>query len=271
MYANKEVYTIRGAREKITDIISKTKFGSIDRKDAIPYLTGQTNKVPIATWGFDDNWVQWGNPEFDEDERCLGLENGYLLGMTEEERRKRIDVEYLRREEEANISLAWHIAEYEEIKDIGRNEAAKAFAKLNLKPIEDKLERAAETAETNGAKLDALADWLTDWRKHAPAIDAENPPKTSMTKNVRDAIVKAWTDYQANPDNYTKDVIDRKPGEKPNLEECLKYRGDDIVYREQTLRQLLTDAKKPNEGIVRTFKRLCDAARKADNRRNNTD
>ena len=183
MNTDREAYTIREAREKITDIISKTMFGSIDKKDAIPYMTGQTDKEPIETWGFDDNWNQWGNPELDERERLLDLENGYLLGMTEAERLKRIEDAYPRWLDEQKAMLDFHIAEYEEIKDQGRKEAAKAFAKLNLKPIEDKIDAARQDhadiqANTTGTAIKVsttanAVDWLVSDRMRKKRANAK--------------------------------------------------------------------------------------------------
>lgn len=117
-------------------------------------------------------------------------------------------------------------------------------------------------------KLDSLTDWLADWRENGPKIDADNPPRGIISSTVRDVILKCWTGYQANPDKYAPDAIQRKKGQKPSLEECLKYRENHVVHNGQTLGQLLDDARiqKTEHTRLATFKRLVASAQKWQNR-----
>lgn len=112
-------------------------------------------------------------------------------------------------------------------------------------------------------KINALADWLADWRENGSKIDADNPPQGTAAV-VRDAILKCWTDYQAAPDNFAPDTIQRGKGQKPSLEECLKFRKNDIIHNWQTLGQLLDAARKKDteHTILTTFKRLVTSAQR---------
>lgn len=147
------------------------------------------------------------NAELDEVESFLHLENGYILGLTDDERRKRIDAAAKQwREEQAEVTNR----EMEEIIDIGRKEAAKAFAKLNLKPIEDKLDAARQDhadiqADTTGtatkvANIGNGVGWL---------VREEKRKQQKRVKNGKESQAKGNTEERERAASDMKTALNR--------------------------------------------------------------
>ena len=115
-------------------------------------------------------------------------------------------------------------------------------------------------------KIDALSDWLKDWRKHAPHINRNNPPRTQTSSTVRNKIVGWWEEYQSEPiDNSPKlPAINRKT--KRAYEEFINAWGEIKKHEKQTLNQLLDDAKNGKESRVETLRRLVNSAQKFESR-----
>ena len=156
----------------------------------------------------------------------------------------------------------------ERLIDQGRQDAAKAFERVKLKPIADDARRSAEVAEGARAASESAAnnskaalEEVAQWREWVKGLNSNS----RRTKHFRcaavfqEAVFAKWNEYR---------VERSKMHHRPSWQECLDQHGFDEIYLSKMTGkkyQLLELA--PDEAALRTIVHNVQAKQSARNRK----